>query len=75
MSRRLRCLSQHSFFGLTSEYMEQVYEQFFLMKYHGGWSFMEAYNLPVALRTWFMKRLAKQIEDENEAQKKAMRKK
>ncbi len=36
---------------------------------------MEAYNLPVALRTWFMKRLAKQIEDENEAQKKAMRKK
>jgi len=54
--------------------MEQVYEQFFLMKYHGGWSFMEAYNLPVGLRTWFIKRLAKQIKDENDAQKKAMSK-
>jgi len=54
--------------------MENVYEQFFLMKYHGGWSFMEAYNLPVALRKWFMERLAKQIKDESEAQKRAMNK-
>jgi len=54
--------------------MEQVYEQFFLMKYHGGWSFIEAYNLPVALRTWFIKRLSKQLQDEAEANKKAMSK-
>jgi len=54
--------------------MEQIYEQFFLLKYHGGWSFIEAYNLPVALRTWFLKRLSKQLEDENEAQRKAMAK-
>tara|TARA_Y100000592_G_scaffold101096_1_gene185395 strand:- start:4764 stop:4946 length:183 start_codon:yes stop_codon:yes gene_type:complete len=54
--------------------MEQVYEQFFVMKYYGGWSFYEAYNLPVGLRTWFVRRLAKQIEDENKAQKKAMSK-
>ena len=54
--------------------MENVYEQFFLMKYFGGWSFMEAYNLPVALRTWFMKRLAKQLKDEADANKKAMAK-
>ena len=54
--------------------MEQVYEQFFVMKYYGGWSFYEAYNLPVGLRTWFVKRLAKQIEDENKAQKKALNK-
>ena len=73
-SRRLKCPSQHSFFGLTPEYMEQVYEQFFLMKYHGGWSFIEAYNLPVALRTWFLERLSKQIKDEAEANKKAMSK-
>ena len=51
--------------------MEQIYEQFFLLKYHGGWSFIEAYNLPVALRVWFLKRLSKQIEDEAEANKKA----
>jgi len=40
--------------------MEQVYEQFFLLKYHGNWSLIEAYNLPVGLRTWFFNRLVKQ---------------
>jgi hypothetical protein len=54
--------------------MENVYEQFFLLKYHGGWSFMEAYNLPVSLRTWFLERLAQQKKDEAEANKKAMSK-
>lgn len=72
MSRRYRCQSRHSFFGLTSDYMESVYEQFFLLKYHGGWSFMEAYNLPVSLRTWFLERLGKQLTDEAEANKKAI---
>jgi hypothetical protein len=46
--------------------MESVYEQFFLLKYYGGWSFMEAYNLPVGLRNWFIKRLVKQFEKEKE---------
>tara|TARA_R110002110_G_scaffold413046_2_gene639947 strand:+ start:654 stop:887 length:234 start_codon:yes stop_codon:yes gene_type:complete len=47
--------------------MEGIYEQFFFLKYAGGWSFSEAYNLPVGLRTWFVKRLVKQLEDEKEA--------
>jgi|TARA_R100001082_G_scaffold55435_2_gene30522 hypothetical protein len=51
--------------------MEDVYEQFFYLKYAGGWSFSEAYNLPVGLRHWFVKRLAKQIELEQEAAEKA----
>lgn len=51
--------------------MENVYEQFFYLQYTGGWSFVEAYNLPVGLRTWFVKRLLKQIEMENEANKQA----
>ena len=72
MNRRFRCQSRHSFFGLTPEYMENVYEQFFLLKYHGGWSFMEAYSLPVSLRTWFLERLSKQMTDEADANKKAM---
>jgi hypothetical protein len=54
--------------------MQSVYEQFFLLKYHGGWSFTEAYSLPIGLRTWFMERLAKQIEKENEAVEKARQK-
>ena len=38
----------------------------FLMKYHGGWSFTELYNLPVALRNWFADRLIKQLKEESE---------
>jgi hypothetical protein len=44
--------------------MKSVYEQFFVLKYYGGWSFIEAYNLPVQLRNWFVERLAKQLKDE-----------
>jgi len=53
--------------------MQNVYEQFFLLKYHGGWSFIEAYNLPVKLRTWFMKRLQKQFKQEAAQMKKAQK--
>tara|TARA_B100000424_G_C22879292_1_gene468082 strand:- start:227 stop:433 length:207 start_codon:yes stop_codon:yes gene_type:complete len=37
------------------------------MKYFGGWSFYEAYNLPVGLRKWFADRLAEQLKKESEA--------
>ena len=47
--------------------MENVYEQFFFLKYSGGWSFTEAYSLPVGLRMWFVNRLLKQLEAEKEA--------
>jgi len=47
--------------------MENIYEQFFFLKYSGGWSFSEAYNLPVGLRKWFVERLLKQLEAEREA--------
>jgi len=60
-----------TFFGLTGEYSENVYEQFFFLKYSGGWSFSEAYNLPVGLRRWFVNRLVKQLEAEKEAMEEA----
>tara|TARA_Y100001972_G_scaffold129002_2_gene193350 strand:+ start:4249 stop:4491 length:243 start_codon:yes stop_codon:yes gene_type:complete len=47
--------------------MENIYEQFFYLKYAGGWSFSEAYNLPVGLRKWFVRRLSKQLADEKQA--------
>lgn len=53
--------------------MESVYEQFFYLKYYGGWSFLEAYNLPVGLRTWFVERLSKQLKEEAESHKNASR--
>jgi len=54
--------------------MEQVYDQFFLLKYHCNWSLLEAYNLPVGLRKWFLERLAKQFEKEKEEYDKANKK-
>jgi hypothetical protein len=53
--------------------MENIYEQFFFLKYSGGWSFSEAYNLPVGLRKWFVERLRKQLEAEKEAIEQASR--
>ena len=47
--------------------MENVYEQFFFLKYSGSWSISEAYNLPVGLRKWFVERLIQQLEAEKEA--------
>jgi hypothetical protein len=47
--------------------MENVYEQFFFLKYTGGWSLAEAYNLPIGLRRWFVERLIRQLETEKEA--------
>lgn len=47
----------------------------FLLKYHGGWSLTETYNLPIGLRRWFLERLIKERERENEAYKEAAKKK
>jgi hypothetical protein len=66
---------QPTFFGLNDEYVKDVYEQFFILKHFGGWSFIEAYNLPIGLREWFVKRLLKQFEDEkNEIEKQRKKK-
>jgi len=71
MSKKWRFRFQRISFGLTEEYMENIYEQFFFLKYSGGWSFSEAYNLPVGLRRWFVERLLRQLEMEQEAIQKA----
>ena len=63
-----------TFFGLSDDYIKNVYEQFFFLKYHGGWSFTEAYSLPVGLRKWFVERLLQQIEQEQKQVEKANRK-
>jgi hypothetical protein len=54
--------------------MAHVYEQFFFLKMHGGWSFIEAYNLPVRLRNWFVERLSKHFEDQAKELQKAKNK-
>jgi len=44
-----------------------------MLKYHGGWSFIEAYNLPVGLRNWFLNKLKEQFSKEREAIENARR--
>ena len=63
--------SQPTFFGLSEKYIEYVYDQLFYLKHYGGWSFIEAYNLPIQLREWWLKRLNKQFQTEGEAMKKS----
>ena len=67
MKTKLTFQLQPTFFGLNSEYSENVYEQIFLLQYHANWTFTEAYNLPIKLREWFVKRVIKQKDDENAA--------
>ena len=63
-----------TFFGLSDEYKLGVYEEFFNLKYYGGWSFFEAYNLPILVRRWFLRRLIEQKEKEANQHEEAMRK-
>lgn len=74
VTRGLRFRSGLDFFGLPPDYMKDVYEQFFFLKQQGGWSFTEAYNLPIKIRTWFVRRLIRQIEEENEQLEKEINK-
>ena len=57
-----------TFFGLDDKYVESMYEEFFFLKQHGNWSFYESYNLPIAIRRWFVKRLVKHFEKKNQQQ-------
>jgi len=45
------------------------------MKYYGGWSLFELYNLPVGLRNWYFELLSAHKDKENEQMKEASRKK
>ena len=62
-----------TFFGLSEEYMEEVYEAFFTLKHYGGWSLYELYNLPIGLRTWWLERTIKEYEKEAKEAQKARR--
>ena len=44
-------------FALTHEYIEKVvYEEIFYLMQECNFSFSEAYNLPIKLRSWFVSR-------------------
>lgn len=63
---RLQCKSLHSFFGLQPNDKKQIYEEIFQLIYYGkgGFTFDEAYNLPIHMRRFYLQRLTKQYADE-----------
>ena len=73
MRRLCPSRSGPTFFGLTDEYMEQVYEMFFVLKHYGGWSLYELYNLPIGLRKWFLDRTMEEYKKETAEKKNATR--
>jgi len=75
MRNQWRSRLVRNFFGLSNKYIQSVYDEFFYLKYYGNWSFIEAYNLPITIRRYFLEKLNKQIEKENDAVEKAQSKK
>lgn len=69
-----RFLLLWNFFGLSDEYLEGSYQEMFYLKYYGGFSLFETYNLPIQLRRWFMNKLSEQLTKESEEIKKANKK-
>ena len=66
-----RCPSRWASFGLTSDYVKQVtYEEIIFLQHHGKFTFTEAYNLPIGLRSWFVEKNFEIIEQRNEQQSK-----
>ena len=59
---RCRCRWGPAFFGLKPEDREGILEQAFQLTYYMGLTYTETYNLPVAYREWFIRRLSKQLQ-------------
>jgi len=55
-----------SSFGLQPSDKENlILEPYFLMKFHGGVSWDEMYDMPVTYKDWFIKRLTRELESQN----------
>lgn len=55
-----------TFFGISDKYIISVYKQFHNMRYYGGWSLIEAYNLPIGLRNFNANLIIQTLEKERE---------
>ena len=64
-----------TFFGLTPKYKLILQEELFDLIYYGkGFSYTEAYNLPIYLRKFFIRKITKIFKDRNKAEEKAFKK-
>lgn len=56
----------YNFFNLTTENVNQSYQNIFLMTYYMGWNFFDAYSLPIKLRNWFFEKWIERKKLDNE---------
>ena len=67
--RRSRYPWGSSFFGLTPENkVDVLLEPLFLLQYYSGFTYVEAYNLPVAYKRWWIDRISKEIARANQGE-------
>lgn len=59
------------FFGLSPNDKDLYLEQIFILVYHLGFTYSDAYDLPVWERFWFINRLKKEFETAKENNTKA----
>jgi len=74
--KRLRWKSPLSFFGLQPKNKLDIHEEIFNLLHYakGGFTFTEAYNLPITLRRFYLKRLNKEYEDRTKESQKQQQK-
>ena len=62
------------FFGLTSHYKMQVYQEVHELTYHGGggFTYSEVYNMPIYLRRFSLKKINDYLKAKQEAEKEAI---
>jgi hypothetical protein len=54
------------FFGLTASDKDLFLEHIFILVYHLGFTYKDAYNLPVWQRFWFINRLKEEFKQAKE---------
>ena len=59
---RLAFLWVPRFFGLTPNNKDLYLEQIFILMYHLGFTYQDAYKCPVWQRFWFINRFKKELE-------------
>ena len=60
------CPSGQTFFGLTTEYINSIYEQMFIMTMRTNFTFTELYSFTVVLRSWVFEQTVKFFQKDNE---------
>ena len=65
-----------TFFGLGPKYRPLLHGQIFDLVYwgKGGFGWSDVYNMPVWLRTFYIKKIEKILKDQNKAQEEANKK-